>query len=216
MVDVDIPQDGDDELIDRIKRGDSAALADFIENRRPQLTAFIERNLSDALRRKIEAADIIQELSINAVDSVDEMELGSRDPFSWLCQLAERRIIDAHRRFFGAQKRSGSKERALDARGENSQQAGFIDVLVASMTTPSRAFSRNQKELRLLVALESLPEDARNALRMRYVEGLPSKEIAEKLGKTDGATRVLLTRSLARLQEILSGDSEFQSFLGGK
>jgi RNA polymerase sigma-70 factor (ECF subfamily) len=206
----------DNPLIERLKNGDAEAMAAFIESRRPQLSAFIEHNLSDALKRKVEASDIVQEVSISAVDSLNEIELGDRDPFSWLCQLAERRIIDAHRRFFGAQKRAGDKERALDVRGGDSQQAAFIDVLVASMTTPSRAFSRNQKELRLLVALESLPEEARTALRMRYVEGLPSKEIAEKLGKTDGATRVLLTRSLAKLQEMLSGESEFQSFLSGQ
>ena len=38
---------------------------------------------------------------------------------------------------------------------------------------------------------------------MRYVENLPSKEIAQRLGKTDGAVRVMLTRSLSKLQELL-------------
>jgi len=32
---------------------------------------------------------------------------------------------------------------------------------------------------------------------------LPSKEIAQRLGKSDGSIRVMLTRSLARLQELL-------------
>ena len=55
--------------------------------------------------------------------------------------------------------------------------------------------------------------DAREALRLRYLEGLPSKEIAVKLGKTDGATRVLLSRSLNKLQEMLSQNDEFQSMI---
>ena len=33
---------------------------------------------------------------------------------------------------------------------------------------------------------------------MRYVENLPSKQVAERLGKTDAAVRVMLTRSLKR------------------
>jgi RNA polymerase sigma-70 factor (ECF subfamily) len=74
------------------------------------------------------------------------------------------------------------------------------------MTTASKAFSRNQKEIRLLAALEELPEENREALRLRYLEGLPSKEIAQRLGKTDGAVRVMLTRSLSRLQQILGPD----------
>ena len=65
----------------------------------------------------------------------------------------------------------------------------------------------------MLNALDSLPEEARQAVRLRYVEGLPSKEIAEQLGKSDGAVRVLLTRSLQKLQEILSHNDDFQTLV---
>ena len=77
-------------------------------------------------------------------------------------------------------------------------------MLVNSMTTPSQAFSRNAREEKLLAALSELPEMQREALRMRYVESLPTKQIAEKLGKTDGALRVMLTRSLKKLEEIMA------------
>ncbi len=81
------------------------------------------------------------------------------------------------------------------------------------MTTPSGALSRDQREFRLMEVLKSLPEESQKALRLRYVEGLPSKEIANQLGRTDGATRVLLTRSLAKLQELLRHDTDFASFI---
>jgi RNA polymerase sigma-70 factor (ECF subfamily) len=210
-------QDDDDDpvgsqLIGRIRGKDAQALVDFIELRRPQLQAFIERNLGTVLARKVEAVDILQEVSLSAVASLPEVDLGERDPFNWLCQLAERRIIDAHRKHVAAQKRSAQRELPAGA-GKDSGGGGFIDMLVVSMTSPSGAFSRDQREFRLMEALESLPEDARTALRLRYVEGLPSREIANRLGRTDGATRVLLTRSLARLQDLLRHESEFKSFL---
>jgi len=37
------------------------------------------------------------------------------------------------------------------------------------MTSASAAFSRNQKELRLMEALDGLPEEGREALRLRYI-----------------------------------------------
>ena len=64
-----------------------------------------------------------------------------------------------------------------------------------------------QREARLAEALAALPEEQREALRLRYVEGLPSKQIAQQLGKTDGAVRVMLTRSLAKLQTMLGPDA---------
>ncbi len=204
------------DLADRIRNKDKDALVEFIELRRPQLLAFIGRNLSTSLGRKLEAVDILQELSLSAVTSLATFELGDRDPFSWLCQLAEQRIIDAHRKLVAAQKRSADREEQGPAHGADTQRGGFIDLIVASMTTPSGALSRDQREFRLLEALKNLPEESQTALRLRYVEGLPSKEIANQLGRTDGATRVLLTRSLARLQELLRHDSDFASFINPK
>jgi RNA polymerase sigma-70 factor (ECF subfamily) len=71
------------------------------------------------------------------------------------------------------------------------------------MTTPSAVFSRNAREERLQEALKKLPEEQQTALRLRYIENLPSKQIAEQLGKSDAAIRVMLTRSLKRLHELL-------------
>jgi RNA polymerase sigma-70 factor, ECF subfamily len=203
-------------MIQKIKSGDGEALATYIAQRSPQLLSFIEKRMSDALRRRVEASDILQDLTTSAWQSLPGVEWGDREPFGWLCQQAERRIIDAHRRHFGAQKRSAGREVNLSAGGHSGsgdEGGGMADLLAASMTSPSGVLSRQQKEFHMLEALESLPEDARDALRMRYVEGLPSKEIAQKLGRTDGAVRVLLTRSLQKLQEILSHNSDFQTLV---
>ena len=188
-------------LIDRVKRGDADALAEFIELRRPQLTSFIEKNLGTALRRKIEAEDLFQEVSSDCVRALSDVEFGDRDPFGWLCQMAQRKIIDAHRFFFDAQKRDASQEVGLGA--DKTGQAGLINLLVASITSPSAAFSRDQKEFRLQDAIAQLSEDHREVIRLRYVEGLPTKEIAQQLGKTDGSIRVIITRTLAKLQDLL-------------
>ena len=194
------------ELVAKLRQGDTQALADYLTLRNRHLLAFIERQLGPALRRKLEPDDILQEVSIEAVRALSSIDLSDRDPFSWLCQLAERRIIDAHRRFFEAQKRDAGREASLGTPGGDSKQAAIVDLLVASMTTASQAFSRNLREVKLMEALQKLPEDQREALRLRYVEGMPSKEIAERLGKSDGAIRVMLTRSLGKLQELLGPD----------
>jgi RNA polymerase sigma-70 factor (ECF subfamily) len=140
-------------------------------------------------------------MSLEAVRRIAEIGAVQRDVFGWLCQIAEHRLIDAHRRFFAAEKRAADREVALDAKVGESR--AFADLLIASITSPSQAFSRDQKQLALQTAMADLPAECQEALRLRYVEGLASKEIAVKMGKTDGAVRVLLTRSLQRLQKLL-------------
>jgi len=159
----------DTPLIDRVRQHDSHALAQYLAEHRRPLLAFIEKQLGAGLRRKLEPDDIAQEVSAEAVRSLAYVEFGDRDPFSWLCQIAERKIIDSHRRFFEAQKRDAGREISLGPSRDDTQQGGIMHLLVASMTTPSQAFSRNAKEARLQDAIQQLPEDQRAALRFRYV-----------------------------------------------
>ncbi|MCC9607928.1 sigma-70 family RNA polymerase sigma factor [Blastopirellula sp. JC732] len=193
-------------LLEQISTGDVDALAKFIEARKPQLMAYIHRRLGAALKSKVEAEDIFQDSSVEAVRAITPEFPGDKDPFSWLCQIAERKIVDAHRHHFGAQKRDAGRERPLDGRpaGGGDNEIGLVNMLVKSMTTPSKAFSRNARELRLQAALAGLREEQREAIRLKYVEGWASKDIANQLGKTDAAIRVMLTRTLKQLQSVLA------------
>lgn len=202
-------------LVESIRRGDRESLANYIDLKRPQLMAFIHRSMSDGLRHKVDAGDILQETSVRAIESIETYDLGQRDPFSWLCQVAERRIVDAHRKHFVTQKRAGKREQSLDRKvGSGGDQQEFVNFLTNSLTTPSAAFARGQREVLLSKAIEELPEDARVAIQMRYVEGLPSKEIAERIGKSDGAVRVLLSRTLRQLEERLGAHTWFSGDAG--
>ena len=199
--------DSEDETLP-FQHGDRDALIAYIESHRSELLAFIHRSLSGTLRSKVEPQDILQETTISALDMMADGP-PDREPFGWLCQIAQRRIIDAHRKHVGAQKRSARRE--ANNYGNKHDAGGLAELLVASMTTPSAALARGEKEFVLLEALGSLPAESREAVRLRYVENLPTKEIADRLGKTDGAVRVLLSRSLNRLQALLADNSLFQS-----
>jgi RNA polymerase sigma-70 factor (ECF subfamily) len=192
----------DTQLVARLRSGDEAALAEFVEANRPALMAFLHARIGAHLAKKTEAEDILQDACLEAVRSLDKAPLESWDPLHWLFQICERKIIDAHRRFFASQKRDAAREASLPE--GSAAGVGLANLLAASMTTPSEAFSRDQRQLRVLAAIDMLPEEQREALRLRYLVGLPSKEIAQKLGKTDGAVRVMLSRSLAKLQEMLA------------
>ena len=169
--------------------------------------AFIQKRLGPALRTKLDPEDIYQEVSADAVRSLADVDLGDRDPFNWLCQLCERRIVDAHRHHFGAQKRDAGRERPLTGGGgDGASQGGLINLLVASLTTPSQAFRRGAREAKLLEALGKLPEEQQTMIRLRYVENLPTKEIAEQIGKSDVSVRVALTRTIKKLQALLEDE----------
>src|SRR4029077_7813578 len=128
---------------------DAAAMGQFIESRRPQLLAYIRNHLGTALGQKVEADDVLQEVTLEALRRAGELVDTDRDPFGWLCQIAEYRLIDIHRKLFGTQKRAAGREVGLDARAGDAEHSPLINLLVASITSPSQAFSRDQKEFQL-------------------------------------------------------------------
>ena len=48
--------------------------------------------------------------------------------------------------------------------------------------------------------------DRREALIMRFALGMDNREIARALGRTDGATKVLIHRAIRQLEEIVKRD----------
>jgi RNA polymerase sigma-70 factor (ECF subfamily) len=60
-----------------------------------------------------------------------------------------------------------------------------------------------EEAVAVLKGVQSLPEDRREALIMRFALGMDNREIARALGRTDGATKVLIHRAIKQLQQEL-------------
>ena len=61
---------------------------------------------------------------------------------------------------------------------------------------------------RILEGVKELPDDRREALIMRFALGMDNREIARALGRSDGATKVLIHRAIKQLQEEMGRDPE--------
>jgi RNA polymerase sigma-70 factor (ECF subfamily) len=69
------------------------------------------------------------------------------------------------------------------------------------------AIAEGREELRQVMAnLEHLSDDRREALIMRFALGMDNREIARALGRSDGATKVLIHRAIKQLQEEMGDD----------
>ena len=66
-----------------------------------------------------------------------------------------------------------------------------------------------REELREVIdGLQDLPDDRREALIMRFALGMSNREIARALGRSDGATKVLIHRAIKQLEENLAAAQE--------
>ena len=67
---------------------------------------------------------------------------------------------------------------------------------------PESEFLRTERNSELYRAMAKLPPDARAALLLA-AQGFDGREIAASIGRTEGATRTLLSRSRAQLRLVL-------------
>jgi RNA polymerase sigma-70 factor (ECF subfamily) len=76
------------------------------------------------------------------------------------------------------------------------------DALAATHTTEALVQDRDDLK-RILECVQELPDDRREALIMRFALGMDNREIARALGRTDGATKVLLHRAIRQLEGLV-------------
>jgi RNA polymerase sigma-70 factor (ECF subfamily) len=75
--------------------------------------------------------------------------------------------------------------------------------IAAAHTTEELVDGRDELK-RVLAAVKELPDDRREALIMRFALGMDNREIARALGRTDGATKVLIHRAIKQLETIMA------------
>ncbi|MGI9473297.1 MAG: RNA polymerase sigma factor [Rubripirellula sp.] len=192
------------QLIQRIRDRDPEALAIFIDANRGQLAGFVRSITGEHLLAVVELDDLLQEISATACTGLASAPLDQYEPMQWLQQIARRRVVDAHRFHFDAKRRDVGRQKSIHGAGNaDASMMGLEQMLSISMTSASAAMSRDLRMIRVQEAISGLSDEQKDAIRMRYAEGMPTKEIAAKIGKSDAATRVLLSRSMRQLEKQL-------------
>jgi RNA polymerase sigma-70 factor (ECF subfamily) len=83
-------------------------------------------------------------------------------------------------------------------------QTPLDDAGPLTMPHTTEGIVEDREELgRILTCVQQLPNDRREALIMRFALGMDNQEIARALGRTDGATKVLIHRALRQLEDLV-------------
>ena len=84
-------------------------------------------------------------------------------------------------------------------------QTSIDDTTMLSALHTTEDLVEGRDELaRIIEGIHELPDERREALIMRFALGMDNREIARAMGKTDGATKVLLHRAIKQLEGIVT------------
>ena len=88
-------------------------------------------------------------------------------------------------------------------------QTNLEDAATVSALHGTEDIAEGREELgQVLAGVATLPDDRREALIMRFALGMDNREIARALGRSEGATKVLIHRAIRQLEGKLKEDDE--------
>src|SRR5262249_15404836 len=195
-----------EELLRRVANGDGAARDQLLERFRGRLRRMVTTHFDLRLAARVDPSDVVQETLTEAAAQLNGYLKERPLPFyRWLRQLAQRRLIELHRRHIRAQRRTVTREDAASGLHGDSALV-LVERLFGRQCSPSAGLHRKERRDRVHWALAALPKPDREVLVLRILDGLPTRQTAAVIGISEVAVRSRLVRSLERLKALLGSD----------
>ncbi len=196
---------GPEQLLQRAREGDGSALGRLLESYRAYLGVLARVQIGRRLQGKVDASDVVQEACLGAYRDFPQFRGSTeRELQAWLRQILASLLANLVRHYQGTQRRDIRLERQLGL--ELGQSSALLDRgLVAPHSSPSQQAVRREQSVVLAEALGRLPEEWRELLVLRHLEGLTFPEVAQRMGRTLDSVKKQWPRALASLRRVMEG-----------
>jgi RNA polymerase sigma-70 factor (ECF subfamily) len=188
----------DDEaaLVERLRAGDESAFVTLVGLYQPRMLRLAEATVGS----RAVAEEVTQDTWLAVVRGVERFE-GRSSLKTWLFHI----LLNRARSAAGREQRAG--------RPDDGIVEDRFDTSGAWATPPEPWAERVDERLvaehlagRVQQLLPELPDNQRQVVVLRDLEGLSSGDVAGLVGVSDGNQRVLLHRGRARLRQLLTAD----------
>lgn len=174
-----------DALVERSQQGDTEAFAQIYDALVKPIYRYVYYRVDPET-----AEDITEEAFLKIWQNLKKYKKGASPFSSWAFRIAHNLVVDHYR-----------KDTSIE----------MIDETVADTQEHSRPELQMDVKLtniRLHKVIRRLPEHYQQIVILKYINELENSEIAEVVGKSEGAVRVLQFRALEQLRDMLSNEKE--------
>ncbi len=181
----------DQQLVERLLRGDTRAFDQFFNEYYPKLFRFVKRRFPED---PAGAEDVAQATICRALESLRTYR-GEAALMTWLCTLCRREMSA---RWHDARPFAAGPVLAED---DPEVRAALESLLTAESSDPLLLAGEQELRASICTALDYLPAPYADILEWKYVRDMSVVEIARRLGRSAKATESLLTRAREAFRE---------------
>jgi RNA polymerase sigma-70 factor (ECF subfamily) len=173
----------DQDLIERIQRGERPAFNEFMVRYQDKVYWVARRLLGD----HDEALDVTQDVFVKAWNSIATFR-GDAQPYTWLYRIATNLSLNRMRR-----------SKLLSAFHFDGDED---DTFVAD-DTPHDVLERDEVTRLIENAIEKLPEKQRAVFVLRYYQELPYEEISKAMNRSVGALKANYFHAVRKIEDYI-------------
>jgi len=171
------------QLVLKAQDGDAEAFGRIYDGYVERIYRFVFFRVDDQQT----AEDLTSQVFLKAWSNLDRFEFTRTPYIAWLYTIAHNTVIDHYR----TRKVTTALEDVQLSQPDDAEAVeNQIDLTVEMQT--------------IKAAMQSLTEDQQQVLHLRFIEGMSNTEIAQQLGKREGAIRALQMRGLQALAKQLA------------
>ncbi len=194
------------ELLAKAKSGVGDSLGNLLQLYTNYLRLLAASQIDHRLRARVAPSDVVQETFYEAQRDFDQFRGETEREFlAWLRRILVNNLARLVEEHVLAAKRDVRREISLEriSAGVERSTARLEEVLVDQGASPSSRVQNRERAAILADLLAELPGDYNEVLLLRHVKGLPFKEVAEQMGRSQGAVRMLWLRAIGQLRSKL-------------
>ena len=193
------------ELVVLAKDGDKSALNQLYRVYGERVRWMVRFRMGAELRSQLESMDLVQDTLIHALGGLDNFTYKNEGDFvRWLSKIAENSLRDNLDKLH-AGKRDIRKEVPLDNYRPTNAGGFFGTPGPIAATTPSVIMSRKEDLNKLEKAIDKLRPEYREVIVLAKIEELSYSQIGDRLGKSTGAVKMLVSRAIVALASAFEG-----------
>ena len=171
------------QLVLKAQDGDAEAFGRIYDGYVERIYRFVFFRVDDQQT----AEDLTSQVFLKAWSNLDRFEFTRTPYIAWLYTIAHNTVIDHYR----TRKVTTALEDVQLSQPDDAEAVeNQIDLTVEMKT--------------IKAAMQNLTDDQQQVLHLRFIEGMSNTEIAQQLGKREGAIRALQMRGLQALAKQLA------------
>ena len=181
----------DEALVKRVQQGDVAAYNILVIKYQHKVAQIISKFVGNSA----DVSDVAQEAFIKAYKAINSFR-GESSFYTWLYRI----VVNAAKTYLESNSRHKNQ---VDV---DSEEFASIDAqgVLTSRDTPDRILESQELQQVILNAMNELPEELRQAIMLREVEGMTYEDMADLLQIPIGTVRSRIFRARQFIEERMS------------